>query len=325
MDWNERLDAMASGYQDAAILLAAIRHRLFDELDATPRSAADVASARRLDQRAVTLVLHALAGAGVLEKRDDGFVLPDDRGRILRSDGDDTQVSIFGHHEHLLKRWARLDEVLVSGQPIPRDQRSETELRDFICGMQDIQKRSLRGVLEVVDFADATHLLDLGGGPATAALAFAGRWPGLRCTVFDLPAPCAIARERIAAAGLEDRVDVLPGDYFVDDIGTGYDVIYLSNIIHSLAESETVALYVKCGEALVPGGRLLVKDFFLDDDLAHPHFAARFAVNMLVGTEGGRSYGESETREMMTVAGFESIERRDVPKHSALMIGMRAG
>ena len=325
MDWNERLDTMASGYQDSAILLAAIRHRLFDELGATPRSAKDVAAARRLDPRAVTLVLQALAGAGVLEKREDGFVLPADRGRILRSDGDDTQVSIFGHHEHLLKRWARLDEVLASGRPIPRDERSESELRDFICGMQDIQKRSLRGVLAVVDFGEAKHLLDLGGGPATAALAFAERWPELRCTVFDLPAPCAIARERIAAAGLEDRVDVMPGDYFIDGIGAGYDVIYLSNIIHSLDESDTATLYAKCRDALVPGGRLLVKDFILDDDLVHPRYASRFAVNMLVATEGGRSYGDGETRAMMAAAGFGTIERRDIPKHSAIMIGVRTG
>ena len=323
MNWNERLDAMAAGYQDAAILLAAIRHRLFDELDTSPRTAADVATARGLDVRAVSMVLHALAATGVLVKEGKGFTLLEDRARVLRSDGADTQVSIFGHHEHLLKRWARLDEVLANGRPVPHGERSESELRDFICGMEDIQKRSLRGVLDVVDFSAVRHLLDLGGGPATAALTFAERWPHLRCTVFDLPAPCAIARERIEASGLGARVGVMPGDYHVDDLGGGYDVVYLSNIIHSMGDQETSALYAKCCEALVPCGRLLVKDFFLDDSMTSPHYAARFAVNMLVGTEKGKSYSVGETRRMLTDAGFSAIERLDVPPHSAIMVGVR--
>ncbi len=324
MDWNERIDAMVAGYQDAAILLAAVRHRLFDELGSAPRTAADVAEARGLDPRAVDAVLHALASSGVLIKENGGFTLLEDRARILRSDGADSQVSIIGHHEHLLKRWARLDEVLAKGGPLRRErERTGDELRDFICGMRDIQRRSVRGVIDRVDLAGAERLLDLGGGPGTAAIAFAEEWPTLRCTVFDLPEPCGIAREQVTAAGLDDRVDVVAGDFLVDPIGADFDMIYLSNIIHSLSPDETALLFGKCFAALVPGGRLLVKDFYLDDDRAAPPFAARFSVNMLVGTEGGKSYADKEARELLAGAGFTDLERVDVPKHSAVLIGAR--
>jgi len=325
MNWKERLDAMASAYQDSAILLAAIRHRIFDELGPEPRPAGEVAAARGLDPRATAVVLNALVAAEVLVKVGEGFVLPDDRAAVLRSDGADTQVSIFGHHHHLMSKWIRLDEVLADGRPVERRKRSESELRDFICGMRDVQRRSLQGVLEVVDFSDAASLLDLGGGPATAALTFAERWPQLRCTVFDLPEPCAIARERIEAAGLGDRVEVMPGDYHVDGLGSGYDVVYISNIIHSLGDAETARIFAKCRDALAPGGRLLVKDFYLDDTGAAPAFPARFSVNMLVASEGGKSYTESETRALMTAAGFSDIERLEVPVHSAILAGVRRG
>jgi hypothetical protein len=62
---------------------------------------------------------------------------------------------------------------------------------------------------------------------------------------------------------------------------------------------------------LVPGGHLVIREFILDEDRTAPPFAALFALNMLVGTEHGNSYTESDYRTWMTAAGLRAIVRPD--------------
>ena len=50
----------------------------------------------------------------------------------------------------------------------------------------------------------------------------------------------------------------------------GFDVVYVANILHMLGPEGCVDLLRKAAAALEPGGRLLLKDFFLDDDRCRP-------------------------------------------------------
>lgn len=323
MDWSRRIDELAGGYQDAAILLSALRCGVFEALDATPRTPAVVAGACGLEPRGVDAVLHALAAVEVLEKHGDGFVLPPDRAAVLRRDGAASRAFILGHHEGLLKRWSRLDEVLRTGAPLPRDREDPAALRDYIGGMADIQRQVMPQVVAAVDLGGARTLLDVGGGPGTASIHFALAHPELRCTVFDQSGPLEIAREFIAAAGVQDRVATVEGDFLTDDLGSGFAAAYLSNIIHIYGEAQVADLFRRVHRALAPGGRILVKDFYLDDDRTGPPFAARFAVNMLVGTETGTSHVESRVWAMLEEAGFARTGAVDVAGHSRVLQAVR--
>jgi len=323
MEIKKRLERLAHGYQDSVILLTALREGLLEAIGGDARRPAELAAELDLDERAVDIVLHALAAAGVLDRDAEGqFSLPPEAAAVLLRDGADSQARIFAHHYHLMQRWVKLDVPLRTGAPVPREPTPRTH-RDYICGMRDVSRRSSRDVARLVDLAGARRLLDVGGGPATASLTFAAAHPDLACVVFDLPETAAIAREMIADAGLGDRVAAVEGDYFVDDLGTGFDVVYVSNIIHSLGPADVAMLCRKSHAALEPGGRLLMKDFFLDDDRCGPAFCARFSVNMLVGTEAGRSYTRTEMIGMMEDAGFGSFEIVDVAAHSQVIVGRR--
>jgi len=323
MDWQRRIDEIAAGYQDAAILLGALRCGVFDALDGTPRTPDELARTLDLDPRGVDAVLHALAAVDVVEKHGEGFTLPADRAAILRRDGAASRAAILGHHEGLLKRWARLDEVLRTGRPLPRDREDPQALRDYICGMADIQRHVMPEVVGRVDLGGVRTLLDLGGGPATAALHFAQAHPELRCTVFDRAETLEIAREFIDAAGLRDRVATVAGDFLTDPLPGGFDAAYLSNIIHIYGEAQVAELFRRVRGALNPGGRILVKDFYLDDDRTGPPFAARFAVNMLVGTETGTSHVASRVWAMLDEAGFTRDEAVPVAGHSTILTARR--
>ena len=74
-----------------------------------------------------------------------------------------------------------------------------------------------------------------------------------------------------------------------DELGNGYDLVFLSAICHMLSEEENCDLLALCRAALATGGRLVIEDFILRPDKTAPKWAALFALNMLVGTRGGSS------------------------------------
>jgi len=338
MEARERLDTMVAGYQDSIILLTAGRLGVYGALAERPRSAAELAAVLELDQRALELVLLALVAAAILERETnaDGvviFSITPSFQPFLDPASADTAASIMNHHCHLVGRWAQLADVLRSGQPVPRavEGRSEAELRAFICGMKDISLRSSQEVVATLDLSGYKRLLDLGGGPATSAIIFCRHHPELNCVVFDLPEVVPIAEEEIAAAGLGKRITTLAGDYLAtdspdasSDIGSGYDCVYISNIIHSLSPAETALLVGKSHAALDAGGTIILKDFFLADSRTEPAFGARFSINMLVGTEGGKSYTWTETEQILTDSGFVDCQRHEIAKASGLLLARKA-
>ncbi len=294
MDWVQRINDMAWGYKDAAILLNALRVGIFEALGDDWLTAAEVAAARGLDARATAVVLNALAAGGIVQKDGDRFATEPGARPILLQDSPTTLKSILGHNLFMMRNWAYLDEVLQTGQPVRRQERSEEQLRDFICGMENISRVSSGEVAARIDLGSARCLLDLGGGPGTAAIIFAQANPNLTCVVYDLEGPVEIAREQIAKAGLSDRISTAAGDFHTEDIGTGFDVVYISNIIHMMDGEHTLELFRKAHGALVAGGRLVVKDFFLEESGIAPRSGAQFSVNMLVNTNGGKTYTRRE-------------------------------
>lgn len=322
-DPKTMLEEMANGFQDSAILLSACRHGVFAALGGRARRAEDLAAELDLDARALETVLLALTASGVLEADEKGFRLPPEHARVLLPDGDRSQASIFNHIHGMLKRWARLDEILADGRPVMADPDDSRAERDFILGMENVSRNSSREVADKIDLSGRDRLLDLGGGPGTASIVFSRRHPGLRCTVFDLPGPLRIAAEQVAAAGMEDRIELAEGDFLADDIGSGFDVVYVSNIIHAFSADETAALLRKAFAALRPGGIAIVKDFFLENCRTRPARAARFSVNMLVGTRGGRCYTWDETEAILADAGFADCRRHVVARVSGLIVASR--
>jgi len=324
VDWSQKIDQLTVGYRDSLILLSACHTGVFDALDDSWRGVSELASDLELDERALDLVLHALAAMGILQQNGDQFATQPGARPFLLSDSPDTHASIMGHNLTMSRKWVQLEEVLQSGEPAPGPARTERQERDFICGMENVSRQSSLEVVGKVNLGGARRLLDLGGGPGTAAITFAKARLDLHCVVYDLPGPVVIAEEQIAAAGLGDRIETRSGDFLVDELGENFDIVYISNIIHMLGLDDTAHLFHKAFQALSPGGRVMVKDFFLEDCRSRPAAGAQFSINMLVATTAGKSYTRSETMALLADAGFADCEVIDVAKHSQVLIARRA-
>ncbi len=132
---------------------------------------------------------------------------------------------------------------------------------------------------------------------------------GVSVTLFDMPDTIKIAKGIIKASGLKN-IDFIRGDFLSDAVGNGYDLIFISQVIHSFSAENNAGLLGKCREALNPGGRIAVQEFYLDKNRAAPVSSALFSVNMLVNTAGGRCYSPREIRQWLSGLGFTGIREK---------------
>lgn len=156
----------------------------------------------------------------------------------------------------------------------------------------------------VPEFASATRLLDLGGGPGWVAIELARRQDGISGVVFDFPEAVAVAQENIATAGLAHRIKVLGGDLAMDDIGSGYDLIWCSSVLHFVPD--VVAALRKMHAALRPGGTLVCAHAEIGND---PSTAAQILQYYLPMLMQGRHVGrQGDMGAAMARGGFARIE-----------------
>jgi hypothetical protein len=309
----DQIMSMARGFQVAKMLMVAVDLGLFDFLE-EPSSTGEIAAWLNADARATGIFVNGLAALGIIEKGVDYFKNSELASRYLVRGSENYRGAIVKHMEHTWKRgWEDLKGTVLVGHPPAaetekwvdgRPERDEAEVRAFIWGMHAIARDLAPRVAAKLDLTGVRRLLDLGAGPATYAITFAQKNPELQATAFDLPMPIEIARENIGNNGLTDRVATLAGNFLKDDIGAGYDFIWVSQILHSHDEAQCKLIIGKAVAALQPGGTLAIQDFYLNPDGASPTGPAMFGVHMLAVTPRGRAYTHGEVAEWMQEAGL---------------------
>jgi predicted O-methyltransferase YrrM len=215
------------------------------------------------------------------------------------------------HQATCAHRWSRLAEAVRTGRPASEPGSllaDETQRKAFIGAMHVIGRHMADEIVAKIQPSNVQRLLDVGGASGTYTIAFLRASAAIRVTLFDLPPVIELARQRLTQEGLIDRVDLVPGDFYEDSLPEGHDLVLLSAIIHQNRPDQNRDLYAKCLRALVPGGAIVIRDIVMDDSHTRPAGGALFAVNMLVGTEGGGTYSFNEIRADLESAGFGNTE-----------------
>jgi hypothetical protein len=163
----------------------------------------------------------------------------------------------------------------------------------------------------------------VGGGSGVFAMAFVRAGEGLTATVYDLPNVIPITLKYIREEKMEGKIDTAEGDYMVDQLPSGYDIVFLSAIVHSNSYQENGQLIQKCAASLNPGGRVIIKDHVMEESRIEPAGGALFALNMLVNTRAGDTYTEKEIKEWLDHAGIRHEETIVNPGQDSMVIGRK--
>lgn len=319
---------LSGGYWSACALHAGVKLDVFSALNGADRTAEEVARLCKTDPRATGMLLDALASLGLLEKRADKYGTTPFAAATLSKTSPDYLGHIIMHHHHLMAGWSRLHEAVSTGGAI-RDRVShaddESVRESFLMGMFNLASLLAPKITRSVNLTGCRTLLDLGGGPGTYAIHFCLANPELTAVVYDLPTTRTFAEKTVARFDLAHRVAFVPGDFHADPLPGGFDVVWLSHVLHADGPTACAALLRKAVASLNPGGIMMVQEFILDDAKCGPQFPALFSLNMLLGTETGQSYSGSELSELMTGAGLSDVQSLviELPNGAGVMTGRK--
>jgi ubiquinone/menaquinone biosynthesis C-methylase UbiE len=205
---------------------------------------------------------------------------------------------------------------------LPSAMEQEATARHFTLALAGRAKNVAPYLAERLPLESARTLVDVGGGTGIYSIACLEHHPHLRATVWDRPEVLKVAAEMARDYGVEDRLELQPGDMFVDPVPTNADVMLLSNILHDWDVPECQTLIGRCAAALPSGGRLVIHDVFLNDALDGPLPLALYSAALFSFTQG-RAYSAAEYRTWLTAAGLRPEPIMPTLVHCGLLSGVK--
>ncbi len=317
---------MTRGFMASRVIFSGAELDIFTLLAQIPLTAEQVAEAKKADPRGMTILLDALTALDFLIKKDGFYRTEASLVPLLSSDAQGTILPMVLHLGTVWHNWSQITDIVAGKSTAKMEEEgalAPDHIRAFIGAMHVVGSKMAPSIVAAVNPGKARKLLDVGGASGTYTCAFLAAAPEMKATLFDLPPVIEMARQRIQAAKMAERVTLVPGDFTQDALPRGHDLALLSAIIHQNSSEQNQALYERIFDALEPGGRIVVRDYVMSPDRTEPRDGALFAVNMLAGTEGGNTYTFEEIKAGLTAAGFNRINLIQSQEMSSLVEGFK--
>lgn len=317
---------LLSAFRRSKIMFTGVSLGVFDRLIAGPQSAAEIADSLRCDAAATERLLHSLVGLELLTRDGDRFANTAAATEYLTSDSPRRMTGYINYSDRVMwTMWGNLEDAVREGTHRWRQTygwdgpifssffKTDEAMREFLMGMHGFGMLTSPKIVSALDLSRFRHWVDLGGATGHLAIAACRRYRDLSATVFDLPVAVPLAREIVGQTEVAERVAVVGGDFFTDDLPPG-DLYSLGRILHDWSEDRIRLLLRKIFAALPSGGGVLIAEKLINDSLDGPPWAQLQDLNMLIVTEG-RERTLAQYESLLSEAGFVDVAacRTDSP------------
>jgi len=318
-----------NAYQSTAALRAAIDLDVFTAVGEGDDTIAALAKRCRATERGLRILCDYLAIIGLLAKQEQRYSLTPESALYLdrRSPSCTASAAGFLTLPETVAAFMKLADTIRTGQPaLPGEGSVSPENPvwiEFARSMGPMTRGPAEEMAREIGAAAGTKwkVLDLAAGHGTFGIAVARHNPSAEIFAQDWAGVLDVAMENARAAGVESRVHRLPGSAFDIDLGSGYDVILITNFLHHFDPATNETLLRKLRAALAPGGLAVTLDFIPNEDRVTPARAAGFAMTMLGTTRFGDAYTAREYLKMFQNAGFSSNNvRPPMPSGHSLIL-----
>ncbi|MDZ7923288.1 MAG: methyltransferase [Marinagarivorans sp.] len=308
---SERLFDMVLGPVRWNLLQIGFEWGIFDILQRR-KSVTQVAVELSFKPDKTTLLLDALTSLGFINKCGVDYQLNPAMAPMLLSDSPTSMRQMLLHLHKV--RHATLDnlkDILVTGNS---NHISANFSKPDFWDQAFINLRSFHSSLSNQIAADILHqlpqwrrvssVLDIGAGSECLAKTLVAEKPALSVTIFDLP-PCAARIQQALLKQDCERIVVIPGDYNVDEIGKGYDLIWASMSLYFAKDINFLLKNIRA--ALNANGVFVSLHEGLYEERTKPekHVVGRF-VPALNGSNF--SFEKGFIAERLRAAGFSKVE-----------------
>lgn len=290
--------------------------RLADHLAGGPMQVNELACVTSCHPPSLHRLLRALVTLEICTEQGDGAFALGRSGSFLRADNAESLQSRllwFGRNQWAV--WSQLLQTVRTGEGARKRmtgsdgfemlERNPNAASTF--NMAQVQRTRLvaKEVARHYDFSGVRTIADVGGGHGVLLETVLRANPGVRGVLVDRPHAVAGARVLVEQAGVADRCELVPGDFF-DALPAGADVYLLKNIIHDWDDERASRILRNCHVAMPDGGRLLLVEHVLPArlDASASHRAIVHADLAMMLGPGGKERNEHEFRELLRCSGF---------------------
>jgi demethylspheroidene O-methyltransferase len=313
---------VVAGFVYSQVLAACVRVDLFSIVNEGPATAEALAVRTGLPPESMLTLLRAASSLQLIEPRSGGtWGLGKLGAAVLATPGIAAMVE---HHKLLYRDLEDPVALLRSGQtgadgqlarywPYAAEAPAGPIAPDAVTPYTALMAASQPMVAEEILAASRLDrhrcLLDVGGGDGSFLRAVARQAPALRLMMIDLPPVAAVARRKLAEAGLTDRSVVHEGDFFATPLPSGADVVTLVRVLHDHDDARVLKLLQAVRAALPADGTLVVAEPLASTPGAAPMGDAYFGL-YLFAMGRGRPRTFAELAALLQAAGFDDVRRK---------------
>ncbi len=252
------------------IVQAALRLRVFEVLESKPLTQEEIAQQINANPRGTQVLLNNLEALGYVQQHNMRYSNTSMTTKwMLNSSPRSIAVAFDYWGRVLFEHFQDLEETIRNGQPATNyynyTEQHPEESQVFQNWLVSAARLGIEEITRKIKIpGTARQLIDIGGGHGLYSIALCQRYPELSAIVFDGSQALKSARKNIETAKLDDRILTHEGNFMTDDLGSGYDIAFLFNIIHGLSPDENVNLLQRVAKTLKPGGSVVIGEQLAD-------------------------------------------------------------
>ena len=314
---------LATGFMRAKHLFVAGELGIFEKLAEGPATFDELAAKLGTPRRTTRIVADAVTALGLLERQGDKYRNSALAQAHLSGSGGAVDMRPFLRFWNRLsyKRWLGLEDSVRQGKGVAGEFNfTPEEQKIFSEGVEAFSAGDALALASGYDFSRHMRVLDLGGGTGSFLKALLQRYPKLQCTLYELATAAAVARKRLAEDPQGQRIEIVEGDFLKDPLPKGHDVVLLAHVIHALVSESNLELLRRARQAVAPGARLLMVDFWMNPTHTEPLAGALMAGEFLVVGGAGDVYSVEEARDWLDKSGWRFVELRPLGGPISLLV-----
>jgi hypothetical protein len=294
----ESIVKIAMGFMAAKHLFVASEVGLFEALAAGPATIEELARRTNVPPRTIAIAAAAMVSLGLIEQDGERYQNGEPAAAFLAGKpGPDLRPMLRFFDQISYPTWQKLADAVRTGN-------GQAQFGKFDKRQQEIFSAGVEAI----------------SGPGAAAFAILRRYADLRGTLFELPGPCAVARQKLANLPEGSRIVIVEGDVFKDALPAGHDALIVANTAHVFSVPHNIELMRKMRAGVPPGARLLLVDLWTDPSHTQPGPAALISGEFLVISGEGQAYSEQEADSWLGQTGWKKIEKKPLAGPTSLIV-----